>query len=92
MKHLGGAQGFSYKTCHVADRERVCNVREPGMSYLSEFSLSRRFVRQSSTNLQAVQTAQNITQENIASIYHQAIFILAHYFSQGPTFLTCYLQ
>ena len=58
LEYLGGAQGFSYKTCHVADRERVCNVRESGMSYLSEFSLSRRFVRQSSTNLQAVQSAQ----------------------------------
>ena len=56
------------------------------MSYLSEFSLSRRFVRQSSTNLQAVRTAQNITQENIASIYHQAIFILAHYFFTRSNF------
>merc|ERR1711911_199231 len=35
---------------------RVCNVREAGMSHLSEFSLSRRFVRQSSDNLQAVQS------------------------------------
>ena len=51
-------------------QRKVCHVRESGMSYLSEFSLSRRFVRQSSTNLQAVQTAQNITQENIASKYY----------------------
>jgi len=39
-------------------QRKVCHVRESGTSYLSELVFVSLFVRQSSTNLQAVQSAQ----------------------------------
>ena len=59
-------------------QRKVCHVRESGTSYLSELVFVSLFVRQSSTNLQAVQTAQNITQENIASKYYSFQLIICH--------------
>ena len=57
------------------------------MSYLSEFSLSRRFVRQSSDNLQAVQSTH--IQEILARIiiHFSSLFKVT-----GPTFLAYHLQ
>ena len=59
-------------------QRKVCHVRESGTSYLSELVFVSLFVRQSSTKLQAVQTAQHITQENIASKYYSFQLIICH--------------
>ena len=80
LEYLGGAQGFSYKTCHVADREGFATWENQGwVTWVSSvcpvvLSVSRQIISKLYSRL---------TSGNISTSYYS---FLAHYLSHRSNF------